>query len=118
MGRITISIPDELEELLDAYAVDKGVPVSQVVAQALSRFLQAPGEPGPVPSPPPRRDEDLVDLQEYVALLGVFTERLRQTLETVVLFCPGTPPGTGVRIPRPLPPPPWRATEGSELLET
>jgi len=48
MGHVTVSLPDELDAELDRYAQQWAQPVSQVVAEALVRFLR---EAIPPPSP-------------------------------------------------------------------
>jgi len=57
MGRLTISLPDELETQLDSYAQAHGKPVSQVVADAVRALLSgspaAPPVPVDTPAAPP-----------------------------------------------------------------
>lgn len=62
MGRITVSLPDDLEAELDRYAQQQSQPVSQVVAEALVRLLRGTG-----PQPSPTHD-DLVATQEYIVV--------------------------------------------------
>lgn len=56
MGRLTISLPDDLQTQLDAYAQAQNKPVSQVVAEAVRAFLNAPpaaaSPPAPIPAAP------------------------------------------------------------------
>ena len=86
MGRVTVSLPDELEAELDRYAQQRAQPVSQVVAEALVRFLR---EAIPPPSPP---GEALGATQEYVARLALQVEWLRVSLDEVALWVDTRPP--------------------------
>ena len=96
-------MPDPLEAELDAYAQQHSQPVSQVVAEALLRFLR---ETPPEPSPP---KEGLVVTQEYLARLATQMERLRVTLDELSLWSDSQPPGGWENpVPPPLPSPPWR----------
>ena len=109
MGRVTVSLPDELEAELDRYAQQRAQPVSQVVAEALVRFLR---EAIPPPSPP--GEDALGATQEYVARLALQVERLRVSLDEVALWVDTRPPdGWEYPVPPRLPQPPWRtaATE-------
>ena len=44
MAKLSISIPEELKELLDERAAADQVPVSQVVSEALRRYFELPPE--------------------------------------------------------------------------
>lgn len=65
MGRLTVSLPDDLQAALDTYAQQHGKAVSQVVADALHALLDAPtvdrsppptSVPAPAPGPGPGPD--------------------------------------------------------------
>ncbi|MBZ0253259.1 MAG: hypothetical protein K8I02_07965 [Candidatus Methylomirabilis sp.] len=103
MGRLTISIPDELEARLDAYAEEHGLPVSQVAARALELFLAAP-----VP-PPPAGGADL-EARAYLRDLALHTEALRRFLYETAGWVSGPLNPLKERVPKPLQPPPWERT--------
>lgn len=106
MGRITISIPDDLEGRLDEYARERQQPVSHVVAAALSAFLNGGNPPSPSP---PADDARVQRIEDYLALLGVQVEGIRRYVEEAEFWERDKPPGG---YNQPLPPalsrPPWR----------
>lgn len=107
MGRITVSIPDDLESLVDQYAREHQQPVSHVVAAALSAFLSAG------PPPPPPDDSRMQALEDYVALLGIQVEGIRRHFEEADLWERDRPAGGyNQPLPQALPRPPWRRLEG------
>jgi len=113
MGRITVSLPDEVEAELDAYASQHSKPVSQVVAEALTRFLH-----GDLPAPSPPNGDGLVITQEYLARLAIQVERIRVSLDEFSLWSDSRPPGGWESpVPPPLPSPPWRKSAAGEVSE-
>lgn len=101
MGKLSINLPDDLEERLRRYSEEHQLPLSQTVAQALELFL-TPGPPHP-PSPPPA--QDLEEVQGYVTTLASSLEAVRRVLEACGLT--GAPWPGGPTLPPPLPCPPW-----------
>lgn len=105
MGRITISLPDDLESRLDGYAQEHGKPVSHIVASALETFLA-----GTPPPPPPQDPERVGRVEEYVARLAIQVEGLRRFVDEVAFWEEDKPPdGYQQPLPPALPPPPWRS---------
>lgn len=103
MGRITISLPDDLEAQLDRCAQERGQPVSHVVAEALAGFLR--GAP-----PPPADPNRLEKVEEYVARLAIQVEGLRRFVDEVAFWEEDKPPdGYQQPLPPALPLPPWRS---------
>ncbi len=96
MPKKTISLSSDLYTKLDRYAATHQIPVSQVVQQALARFLGAP-QSG---SQEPEQDSGPIqEVQDYLAGLagyvGVLRDYVGQNNE------PWNQP------PPPFPPPPW-----------
>jgi len=111
MGRVTVSLPDELEAELDRYAQQRALPVSQVVAEALVRFLR-----GEAPPTIPPGGDGLAVTQEYVARLALQVERLRISLDEVSLWVDTRPPdGWESPVPPRLPQPPWRMADAEPV---
>jgi hypothetical protein len=107
VGRITVSLPDDLEQRLDAFAREQGLPVSQVVARALEAFLDA--------KPPPAGGVD-AEARAYLRDLAMHTEALRRFLHETAGWVSGPLNPLQERVPKPLPPPPWeRPTDRAEL---
>lgn len=65
MAKLSISIPDELKELLDGKARADQVPVSYVVSEALRSYFSLPSQP-PTPSAPPGLAEELSVIKAYL----------------------------------------------------
>lgn len=82
MAKLSISIPDELKELLDDRADKEHVPVSHVVSEALRQYFALPvddqvpkaGSPSPTPAD---LAEQLRQVQEYLCDLHFSYERTR-----------------------------------------
>lgn len=64
LGKLSISLPDELEAQLDERAAAEGLSVSRMVAEALKAYFALP----PVPTPPPPLElaEQLRQVQAYL----------------------------------------------------
>lgn len=108
MGRITVSLPDDLEARLDKYAAEQGLAVSQVVARAVTALLDGTGGTPP-PSPPPTSADPLARayLEQVTAQLAAIGQTLTDVTDRVggpLMPLPHPPP-------LPLPPPPWRTEE-------
>jgi len=104
MGRITVSLPDDVEAALDAYATQQGKPVSQVVADALRALLS-----GPVTQPAPSSEragpvED-VAVRKYLTKLHGELALMLQTVQDLTLGSEIQPPHMP---PYNLPEPNWR----------
>lgn len=114
MGRITISIPDDLEGRLDEYARERQQPVSHVVAAALSAFLNGGNPP---PPPPPADDSRVQQIEDYLSLLAIQVEGIRRHFEEADLWEKDRPAGGYLQpLPQALSRPPWRrlTDDGSE----
>ena len=82
MAKLSISIPDELKELLDERADKEHVPVSHVVSEALRQYFALPSDdqvPGRPPLSPAPADlaEQLRQVQEYLCDFHFSYERTR-----------------------------------------
>lgn len=106
MGKISVSLPDELETELDRYAREHDLPVSRVVAQALEAFFRGGTEP------PPDDGQDIL-ARRQLELLQAHTETMRSVLADTLYYMWG--PGNPLlgRMPGPLPPPPWTAFQAA-----
>jgi len=105
MGRITVSLPDDLEARLDAYAAEHGLAVSQVVARAVTTLLDGTGGP-----PPPLASEDPL-ARVYLEQVAAQLAAVGQTLTDVTARVGGPLMPIPHPPPLPLPPPPWRTAE-------
>ena len=65
MAKLSISIPDELKELLDGKARADQVPVSYVVSEALRGYFSLSSQPQR-PSAPPELTERVQALEAYL----------------------------------------------------
>lgn len=83
MAKLSISIPDELKQLLEDRAETDKVPVSHVVSEALKAYFalpeEAPEEPVS-PTPPGSSLEEIRQLQEYLWELHQSYERTRSSV--------------------------------------
>lgn len=109
-AKISVSLSDDLKARLDAYAQDQGQSVSQVVQNALERFLSpSQPEPSPAPIPPPVEEPELYHrvrrLEDYVGQLAHHEEQLRRSLEYISRVSAMS--GVTVPCPPPTMPPPW-----------
>jgi len=105
MGRLTISLPDELETRLDQYAKQQNQPVSQVVASAVLALLD-----GPAPPPPPHDEVRLDRLEEFVGRLAIHVEGIRRVVDEAELWEKDKPPDGYLQpLPPALRPPPWQS---------
>lgn len=100
VGRITVSIPNELEATLDAYAEEHHQAVSHIVTRALRMFFENP----PDPADPP----DLAATQRYLTLLIEQLELGRQSLHQVAIAQSGAFAAIPDALSQPLPEPPWK----------
>lgn len=103
MGRITVSIPNELEATLDAYAEEHQQAVSHIVTRALRKFFENP----PDPTDPP----DLAATQRYLTQLLEQLELVRQSLHQVAIAQSGAFAAIPDALSQPLPEPPWKAAQ-------
>lgn len=81
LAKLSISIPDDLKELLDARSESENVPVSHLVTDALRAYFAQPLEEQekPVPTPPPLAgsSEEVRQIQEYLWDLYLSYDRTR-----------------------------------------
>jgi hypothetical protein len=111
MGRITVSIPDELEATLDAYAKEHHLPVSQVVTRALRGFFE---DPPSDPQDPP----DLPATQAYLSKLVTQLELARQSVHQMAIAQWGPFSPIPDAVTRALPQPPWSPGQPSGIEES
>lgn len=110
MGRITISLPDDLEARLDQVARERQQPVSQIVATALAGYLD-----GGSPPPPPPEDGRVDRIEEYLARLAIHVEGIRRFVDEAELWEDDKPPDGYLQpLPPELAPPPWRMMSAGE----
>ena len=84
LAKLSISIPDELKEQLEARAESEKMPVSHVVTEALKAFFALPEAETPEkpdsPTPPASGSEEIRQLQEYLWKLHQSYERTRSAV--------------------------------------
>jgi len=85
LAKLSISIPDELKQLLEDRAETDKVPVSHVVSEALRAYFalpeEAPEEPAsPTPLSPASGAEEIRQIQEYLWELHHSYERTRSSV--------------------------------------
>lgn len=111
MGRITVSLPDELEARLDEYARQSGQSVSSLVARAVAVLLDGGGQP-----PQPPDTARLEEARDYLAGLAGHVAQLRSSLVELGNWSPVRPPyGWQFPPPPPHPLPPWRGPAADEV---
>ena len=107
MAKLSISIPEELKELLDERAEADQVPVSQVVAEALRRYFELPTGETQTPSAPPELVKQVQAIQDYLWDLHFSHEVTRSASLNLYYWAGregeyiGMPPETEMA------PPPW-----------
>lgn len=104
MGKLSVSIPDELEAKLRQYSDEHDLPVSQAVTKALELLLETSTPPLPPGS-------DLRQVQHYLSAVAMSVEAIRRLLEASGLT--GLPWPGGPTLPPPLPYPPWALPSSS-----
>lgn len=82
LAKLSVSIPDDLKELLDARSESENTPVSHLVTDALRAYFAQPaeGQPKEEPSPPPPVAgslEEIRQIQEYLWDLYLSHDRTR-----------------------------------------
>ena len=85
LAKLSVSIPDDLKELLDARSESEGTPVSHLVTDALRAYFAQPAEEErqEVPSPTPPAagsSEEIRQIQEYLWDLHQSYERTRSSV--------------------------------------
>lgn len=84
LAKLSISIPDELKDQLEARAESEKVAVSHVVTEALRSFFalsqQGASEEPVSPTPSPGSSEEIRQLQEYLWELHQSYERTRSSV--------------------------------------
>jgi len=82
LAKLSISIPDDLKELLEARAESEKMPVSHVVSDALKAYFALPNAEIPEQPDSPRptsSSEELRQVQEYLWELHQSYERTRSS---------------------------------------
>lgn len=77
MAKLSISIPEELKELLEERATADQVPVSHVVSEALRKYFELPSAEPQAPAAPPELVKQVQDIQEYLWQLHFSHEMTR-----------------------------------------
>ena len=81
LAKLSVSIPDDLKELLDARSESEGTPVSHLVTDALRAYFAQGSEeqekPGPTPPPLAGSSEEVRQIQEYLWDLYLSYDRTR-----------------------------------------
>jgi len=85
VAKLSISIPDDLKELLTERADAEHVPVSQIVSDALRSYFEKPPDPVTPPKPTTPSDTatssaEIRQMQEYLWDLHHSYERTRSTV--------------------------------------
>lgn len=84
LAKLSISIPDELKDQLEARAESEKVAVSHVVTEALRSFFALPQQGAPEepvsPTPSPGSSEEIRQLQEYLWDFYLSYERTRASV--------------------------------------
>lgn len=84
LAKLSISIPDELKDQLEARAESEKVAVSHVVSEALRTYFALPEGETPKkpdsPTPPASGSEEVRQLQEYLWELHQSYERTRSAV--------------------------------------
>ena len=66
MAKLSISIPEELRELLEERATTDQVPVSHVVSEALRKYFELPSAEPQAPAAPPELVKQVQEIQKYL----------------------------------------------------
>lgn len=105
MAKISVSLPDDLKERLDAYAQAHNQSVSESVQIALEKLLNGSSPPPPPPPAPPAPPASTVDqlVRSYVQDLAIEVEMMRRSMQ-----------GAMLPVPYPLPAPPWHSARSTE----
>ena len=106
MGKLSISIPDELEAQLDERAAAEGMSVSRMVAEALKAYFALP--PGPTPPPPPGLAEELRQVQAYLWELHFSHECTRSTALNLYYWAQRNGENMGMPPEIEMKKPPWQ----------
>lgn len=99
MGKLSVNLPDPLENQLRQYADAHQMAVSGVVTQALQAFF----EPSPSPPPPPPADP----VRDYVVRLADQVEGIRRVVYRLAGYVSGALNPIQKDVPPQLPTPPW-----------
>jgi hypothetical protein len=73
MAKISVSLPDELKDQLDAYAAETGFKRSEAVAHVLTAFFA-----GEIQEPTPIDPKDVENMNHYLALTMDYLEALHE----------------------------------------
>ena len=106
MAKLSISIPDQLKELLDQRAANDQVPVSYVVSEALRSYFALPSQPA-LPSAPPQLTEQLMAMQAYLWELHFSHECTRSAALNLYYWAQRNGQTLGMPPEVEMPKPPW-----------
>lgn len=111
MAKLSISIPEELKDLLDERAEADQVPVSHVVSEALrSYFALPPAEPqapAQAPAVPPELVEQVQAIQDYLWQLHFNHECTRSAALNLYYWAGRNGETLGMPPDEEMPKPPW-----------
>lgn len=82
LAKLSISIPDDLDQLLDEKSKADKIPVSHIVTEALRAYFALPSDTAEEPASPtpPHSSEEIRQLQEYLWDLYQSYERTRSSV--------------------------------------
>lgn len=111
VAKLSISIPEELKDLLDERAEADQVPVSHVVSEALrSYFALPPAEPqapAQAPAVPPELVEQVQAIQDYLWQLHFNHECTRSAALNLYYWAGRNGETLGMPPDEEMPKPPW-----------
>ena len=105
LGKLSISLPDELEAELDERAAAEGMSVSRMVAEALKAYFAEPAVP--TPPPPPELAEQLRQVQAYLWELHFSHECTRSTSLNLYYWAQRNGENMGMPPDEEMKKPPW-----------
>lgn len=107
MAKLSISIPEELKELLDERAESDQVPVSHVVSEALRKYFELPSTEPQAPAAPPELVEQLQAIQDYLWQLHFSHECCRSAALNLYYWAGRSGETLGMPPDEEMPKPPW-----------
>ena len=108
MAKLSISIPDELKELLDERADKDHVPISHVVSEALRQYFSLPtDDQADRESAAPELAEHLRQVQEYLWDLHFSHERTRSAAANLYYWAQRNGETLGMPPDQEFKKPPW-----------
>mgnify|MGYP000961932339 FL=1 len=107
MAKLSISIPEELRELLEERATADQVPVSHVVSEALRRYFELPSAEPQAPAATPELAKQVQDIQEYLWHLHFSHEMTRSAALNLYYWAGRQGENLGMPPEMIMPKPPW-----------